>query len=179
MNIPLHFHNSLHWTEECNNSNFYHRPTKITLIKEKLHHIFHIGPLMAILRDYILGGIVTPLDIFEELPFPSEDLYRLLSFLSGNNCPLSFSDSPSMRTMRNRIFSEVVDESGSPFQPSMLGENACISIYRKYVHNGIEVPGLDMKSKELQDVLKGKKIKRILIEKYGIRKRVALHMVLV
>lgn len=141
---------------------------------------------MEILRDYILGGIVTPLDIFEGIPFSSEDLYRLLSLLS-------FSDSPSLRAMRNRIFSEVVNKSGSSFRPQMLGENASVSIYTRYFHRKIEIPNLEVKLegeemtdtsfrkvtgirrdmlKKKQEVLRGKRIMKILTEKYGIRKDV-------
>lgn len=151
------------------------RPKKTVKIKECLHLIFSLRPLMSILRDYILGGIITPLDIFEGLPFSPEDVYRLLYHLSSTY-------SAAVAVLRRKIFESVVDEKGGILQTSMFGERGGDSIRLRY-HFSIDahsffnfgitsfdttVPLSKLSQEEMVAILERDEIKEKLMSRYDI-----------
>lgn len=156
MTAADHFSRKLHWTEKYEEGKFYHKPKGIVRIKAALHLIFASRPLMEILRDYILGGAIVPLDIFEGIPISSEHIYRLLCFISHGR-------GTAVEKARERVSLEIFDERGHLLALSMLGALASSSIISRYKHFGISCPLTALAT------LNTKEGQKILVKRYGFR----------
>lgn len=176
MSDVKHFIRPLHWTEKCSVVKLFHRPKESLKIKNELHLIFSARPLMAILRGYIHVGIIALLDIFDDIPFSAEDVYRVLYHISNF-------DSQMMTSMRRQIFKRIVNEEGKSFDLSMLGERARDSIRYRYdfsinIHtfSNVGVTSFDttgplgkLSQDELAVILERKEIKKKLMSRYDVR----------
>lgn len=170
-----HFTRPLHWTEKCSDLKLFHKPKEIVKIKNELHLIFSSRPLMSILRDYIPAGIITLLDIFDDIPFSPEDVYRLLYHISNI-------DTPRAAILRRVIFEKVVDEKGRSLTTSMLGERAGDSIRLKYHFSintnsfwNVGVTSFDttgplgkLHEEEMTTILEREEIKERLMSRYDV-----------
>lgn len=153
MSTADHFFMKLHWTEKCNEDKFYHRPMEIFKIRDVLHRVFSILPLMEILRDYILGGAMVPLDIFQGIPISSEHIYRFLCFIS-------YGCSDPVRKAKKRVSLEITNEKGDLLTLSMLGSLASSSIISRYKHFNISCPLTALATLDSKDA------EEILVERY-------------
>lgn len=146
-------------------------------IRETLHQLFRMKTLMEIMRGYIIGGIVACMDIFEGIPFSSDDIYiyRLLYSISEANP----SSTTSAASVMGRFFTDIVDGKGNLLQISMLGEEASDSIHLRYhymkekndfIHDHATCPSpfRELHQLEADTILSRGKMVGRLVSEYGM-----------